>query len=133
MAAGRHRSGQRRIIGRADPDTPASFDTTPEPDTPIEVGDSDGLVLKALGQEPSLDLSRVIERLGFGALWHGPLGAGERFATRADKIARASERGWATHVINATERVKAIEIGDRLGLHEIQLAVEDCPSSELSR
>ena len=28
--------------------------------------------------------------LAFGALWHGPLGAGERLATRADKIARAT-------------------------------------------
>ena len=28
--------------------------------------------------------------LAFGALWHGPLGAGERFATRAGKIARAT-------------------------------------------
>jgi len=28
--------------------------------------------------------------LAFGALWHGPLGAADRFATRADKIARAT-------------------------------------------
>jgi len=28
--------------------------------------------------------------LAFGALWHGPLGAAGRFATRADKIARAT-------------------------------------------
>lgn len=28
--------------------------------------------------------------LAAGALWHGPLGAGDRLATRADKIARAT-------------------------------------------
>jgi hypothetical protein len=28
--------------------------------------------------------------LAAGALWHGPLGAADRFATRADKIARAT-------------------------------------------
>jgi hypothetical protein len=28
--------------------------------------------------------------LAFGALWHGPLGAGDRLATRAEKIARAT-------------------------------------------
>jgi hypothetical protein len=28
--------------------------------------------------------------LAFGALWHGPLGAADRMATRAEKIARAT-------------------------------------------
>ena len=32
----------------------------------------------------------VAATLAFGALWHGPLGAADRFATRADKIARAT-------------------------------------------
>lgn len=32
----------------------------------------------------------IIATLAAGALWHGPLGAGERLATRADKIARAT-------------------------------------------
>ena len=32
----------------------------------------------------------IVATLGFGALWHGPLGAGDRFANRADKIARAT-------------------------------------------
>ena len=32
----------------------------------------------------------VAATLAFGALWHGPLGAADRFVTRADKIARAT-------------------------------------------
>ena len=32
----------------------------------------------------------IAATLGAGALWHGPLGAGERLATRSDKIARAT-------------------------------------------
>jgi hypothetical protein len=32
----------------------------------------------------------IAATLAFGALWHGPLGAADRFATRADKIARAT-------------------------------------------
>ena len=32
----------------------------------------------------------VAATLASGALWHGPLGAADRFATRADKIARAT-------------------------------------------
>lgn len=32
----------------------------------------------------------IAATLAFAALWHGPLGAGERLATRADKIARAT-------------------------------------------
>lgn len=35
-------------------------------------------------------LGGVAATLAFGALWHGPLGAGERLATRAEKIARAT-------------------------------------------
>ena len=35
-------------------------------------------------------IAGVAATLAFGALWHGPLGAGDRFATRADKIARAT-------------------------------------------
>ena len=35
-------------------------------------------------------VSGVAATLAFGALWHGPLGAADRFATRADKIARAT-------------------------------------------
>ena len=32
----------------------------------------------------------IAATLAAGALWHGPLGAGDRLATRADKIARAT-------------------------------------------
>ena len=32
----------------------------------------------------------VVATLAAAALWHGPLGAGERLAARADKIARAT-------------------------------------------
>lgn len=32
----------------------------------------------------------VAATLAFGALWHGPFGAGERFAERADALARAT-------------------------------------------
>ena len=32
----------------------------------------------------------IAATLGASALWHGPLGAGERLAVRADKIARAT-------------------------------------------
>lgn len=32
----------------------------------------------------------IAATLALGALWHGPLGAGDRFATRADKISRAT-------------------------------------------
>ncbi len=32
----------------------------------------------------------IAATLGFGALWHGPLGAGEAFAVRADSLARAT-------------------------------------------
>jgi hypothetical protein len=32
----------------------------------------------------------VAATLAFGALWHGPLGAGDRLATHAEKIARAT-------------------------------------------
>jgi hypothetical protein len=35
-------------------------------------------------------LGGIAATLAFGALWHGPLGAGERFATRAEKISRAT-------------------------------------------
>ena len=35
-------------------------------------------------------LGGVAATLAFGALWHGPLGAGERLATRAEKIARST-------------------------------------------
>ena len=35
-------------------------------------------------------VSGVTATLAFGALWHGPLGAADRFAARADKIARAT-------------------------------------------
>ena len=35
-------------------------------------------------------IAGVAATLAFGALWHGPLGAGDRFAIRADKIARAT-------------------------------------------
>ncbi len=34
--------------------------------------------------------SGVAATIATSALWHGPLGAGERLATRADKIARAT-------------------------------------------
>ncbi len=33
-------------------------------------------------------LGGVVATLSFTALWHGPLGAGERLAARAEKIAR---------------------------------------------
>ncbi len=33
-------------------------------------------------------LGGVVATLAFAGLWHGPLGAGERLATRAEKIAR---------------------------------------------
>ena len=32
----------------------------------------------------------VAATLGAGALWHGPLGAGDRLASRADAVARAT-------------------------------------------
>ena len=32
----------------------------------------------------------IAATLAFAALWHGPLGAGERLAARAEKIARAT-------------------------------------------
>ncbi|MDQ3143590.1 MAG: hypothetical protein M3Q57_01750 [Pseudomonadota bacterium] len=32
----------------------------------------------------------VAATLGFGALWHGPLGAGERFTDRPEALARAT-------------------------------------------
>lgn len=35
-------------------------------------------------------LAGIATTLAFGALWHGPLGGGERFADRADRIARAT-------------------------------------------
>ena len=35
-------------------------------------------------------LSGVAATIAASALWHGPLGAGERLATRAEKIARAT-------------------------------------------
>ena len=31
--------------------------------------------------------------LGFAALWHGPLGAGDRLAARAERIAR--DHAWS--------------------------------------
>ena len=34
--------------------------------------------------------SGVVATLAFAGLWHGPLGASERLATRAEKIARAT-------------------------------------------
>jgi len=34
--------------------------------------------------------SGVVATIATSALWHGPLGAGDRLATRADKIARAT-------------------------------------------
>jgi hypothetical protein len=33
-------------------------------------------------------IAGVASTIAFAALWHGPLGAGERLATRAEKIAR---------------------------------------------
>ena len=38
----------------------------------------------------SIFAAGVAATLGFGALWHGPLGAGDRLAARAEKIARAT-------------------------------------------
>ncbi len=35
-------------------------------------------------------LAGIAATLAFAGLWHGPLGAGERLATRAEKIARAT-------------------------------------------
>ena len=35
-------------------------------------------------------IAGIAATLAFGALWHGPLGAADRFATRVDKIARAT-------------------------------------------
>ena len=35
-------------------------------------------------------LGGMAATLACGALWHGPLGAGDRLATRADKVARAT-------------------------------------------
>ena len=35
-------------------------------------------------------IAGIAATLGATALWHGPLGAAERFATRVDKIARAT-------------------------------------------
>ncbi len=32
----------------------------------------------------------IAATLGFGALWHGPLGAGERFTDRPETLARAT-------------------------------------------
>ena len=32
----------------------------------------------------------VAATLGFGAIWHGPVGAGDAFAARADALARAT-------------------------------------------
>jgi len=43
----------------------------------------------------------VAATLAAGALWHGPLGAGERFATRADKIARATLDYYELPAVNA--------------------------------
>ena len=39
--------------------------------------------------------------LAAGALWHGPLGAGDRLATRADKIARATLDYYELPAVNA--------------------------------
>jgi hypothetical protein len=39
--------------------------------------------------------------LAAGALWHGPLGAGERLATRSDKIARATLDYYELPAVNA--------------------------------
>ncbi|MDQ3075478.1 MAG: hypothetical protein M3Q88_07710 [Pseudomonadota bacterium] len=35
-------------------------------------------------------LSGVVATLAFAGLWHGPLGAGDRLAARAEKIARST-------------------------------------------
>ena len=39
--------------------------------------------------------------LAFGALWHGPVGGGERFAGRADRIARATLDYYELPTVNA--------------------------------
>ena len=46
-------------------------------------------------------IAGVAATLAFGALWHGPLGAGDRFATRADKIARATLDYYELPVVSA--------------------------------
>ena len=43
----------------------------------------------------------VFATLACGALWHGPLGAGDRLATRADKIARATLDYYELPAVNA--------------------------------
>lgn len=43
----------------------------------------------------------IAATLAFGALWHAPLGAGERFATHADKIARKTLDYYELPMVNA--------------------------------
>ncbi len=43
----------------------------------------------------------VATTLAFAGLWHGPLGAGDRLATRAEKIARATLVYYELPVVSA--------------------------------
>lgn len=46
-------------------------------------------------------MTGIAATLAVGALWHGPLGAGDRFATHADKIARATLDYYELPAVNA--------------------------------
>lgn len=43
----------------------------------------------------------IAATLGFGALWHGPLGAGDRLATHAEKLARATLDHYEMNAVDA--------------------------------
>lgn len=43
----------------------------------------------------------VAATLGFGALWHGPLGAGDGFAARADALARTTLEHYEMTAVTA--------------------------------
>jgi len=43
----------------------------------------------------------IAATLAFGAVWHGPLGAGERVATRAEGLARATLTHYEMPLITA--------------------------------
>ena len=70
----------------------------------------------------------IAATLAFGGLWHGPLGAGERLATRADKIARATLDYYELPAVSA--RIERDPLARRIVLSG---PADDFQRSELRR
>lgn len=79
-------------------------------------------------------LTGVAATLAAGALWHGPLGAAERFAARADKVARDTLEYYELPAVSArlergpmTRRMILSGPADRFQRSELVRIMDEVP------